>query len=196
MTAKILVSGAGHGGLCAAIHLAKAGFDVAVFEKKSREDMGYDWADFVDMSTFKSAGLDDPDCGVKYFYDTAFYGPSKDIKLVHEFSRDHPCVGIERKEVLKHLVSTAENCGVKFFFGVKVYGAIIKNGKVIGIEISDPSGKKEIFGDLVIDSAGADSPVRKSLPEHFGIQREFKDGEIFTAYRALFERKSDYCTSP
>ncbi|MCR5041882.1 MAG: NAD(P)-binding protein, partial [Clostridia bacterium] len=40
---KIIVAGAGHGGLVAAAHFAKAGYDVTVYEKNAREDLGYDW---------------------------------------------------------------------------------------------------------------------------------------------------------
>lgn len=196
MPEKIIVAGAGHGGLCAAIHLAKAGYDVTVYEKNDRENMGYDWRDFVDVSTFSSAGLDEPDCNVEYFYDTAFFGPGKDIKLVHNFAPDSPCVSIERKDVLNHLLSAAEKSGVKLVFGVNVLRAVIEDNKVAGLEIAYPDISEIVYGDLVIDSAGADSPVRKSLPESSGIQREFQDSEIFTAYRAIFKRKSGYFTSP
>ena len=34
---KIIVAGAGHGGLTAAYNLAKNGFDVTVYEKNKRE---------------------------------------------------------------------------------------------------------------------------------------------------------------
>ena len=42
---RILVAGAGHGGLAAAALLAKNGFDVTVIERKKREEMGHDWED-------------------------------------------------------------------------------------------------------------------------------------------------------
>ena len=42
MKGKILVAGAGHGGLSCAANLAKSGFDVTVLEKQKRENLGYD----------------------------------------------------------------------------------------------------------------------------------------------------------
>ena len=44
---KILVAGAGHGGLVTAIHLAKNGYDITVIEKEKREAMGHDWHDWL-----------------------------------------------------------------------------------------------------------------------------------------------------
>ena len=38
---KILVAGAGHGGLVAAAILAKQGYDVTVYEAKKKEDLGH-----------------------------------------------------------------------------------------------------------------------------------------------------------
>ena len=43
MKKKILVAGGGHGGIGCAALLAKNGFDVTVYDKNEREDMGYDW---------------------------------------------------------------------------------------------------------------------------------------------------------
>ena len=44
---KIIVAGAGHGGLTAAYNLSKNGFDVTVFEKGDREGLGYDWHECI-----------------------------------------------------------------------------------------------------------------------------------------------------
>lgn len=48
MGKKIIVAGGGHGGIAAAALLAEHGFDVTVYEKNRREDMGYDWTDIFD----------------------------------------------------------------------------------------------------------------------------------------------------
>ena len=42
---KILVAGAGHGGLAAAALLAAQGYEVEVFEQKKRGELGHDWED-------------------------------------------------------------------------------------------------------------------------------------------------------
>ena len=39
---KIIVAGGGHGGIAAAMLLAKKGYDVTVYEKNAEDKMGYD----------------------------------------------------------------------------------------------------------------------------------------------------------
>ena len=55
MSKKIVVAGAGHGGVIAAAKLAKEGFDVTVYEKKKRENIGHDWEDRFDFQTVLEA---------------------------------------------------------------------------------------------------------------------------------------------
>ena len=59
---KILVAGAGHGGLVAAALLAKQGCDVTVYEAKREEDIGHDWEDRFTFSLLeKIVGKEIPD---------------------------------------------------------------------------------------------------------------------------------------
>ena len=55
MGKKIIVAGGGHGGIAAAAILAEHGFDITVYEKNKREDMGYDWTDIFDARVFLPA---------------------------------------------------------------------------------------------------------------------------------------------
>ena len=50
--ARIIVAGGGHGGIVSAAKLVEAGFDVTVYEKNKREEMGYDWTDIFDIKCF------------------------------------------------------------------------------------------------------------------------------------------------
>ena len=58
---KVIVAGAGHGGLTAAYNLAKNGYDVTVIEKKKREDLGYDWDDSLSEAAFVGSGIPCPE---------------------------------------------------------------------------------------------------------------------------------------
>ena len=58
---KIIVAGAGHGGLITAASLAKEGFDVTVIEQKKRKELGYDWTDVFNIECFANAGVPIPD---------------------------------------------------------------------------------------------------------------------------------------
>ncbi|MCL2299989.1 MAG: NAD(P)-binding protein, partial [Firmicutes bacterium] len=52
-----LIAGAGHGGLCAALHLAKAGHRATVFERLAEADLGYDWPDTVWADALERSGF-------------------------------------------------------------------------------------------------------------------------------------------
>ena len=58
---KIIIAGAGMGGMIAAERLAKLGFDVTVYEQSpSLDEMRYDWHDDVNPSIFRRLGLEMP----------------------------------------------------------------------------------------------------------------------------------------
>ena len=61
---KILVAGAGHGGLTAAINLAEKGYDVTVIEAKDRDSIGHDWHDSMNMSAFDMSGVPRPSADI------------------------------------------------------------------------------------------------------------------------------------
>ena len=61
MKKRIIVAGAGHGGIATGMMLAKEGFDVTVFEKNSKENMGHDWTDAFDRKVFEIIGIPMPD---------------------------------------------------------------------------------------------------------------------------------------
>lgn len=196
MNRTIIIAGAGHGGLSAAINLAKNNFDVTIFEKMPEEDLGHDWYDFISMHTFDCIPLDMPDVNIEKFYSTAFHNPGKDIKIINRCNPEHPNITMDRKEILKHLIKSAKNAGVKFIFNCEVKKAICKNDVVKGLVIIKDGIEETVYADLVIDAAGMNSPVRKSLPKYYRINHNFKSNETFTAYRAIFERKDDYTTDP
>ena len=60
MDKKIVVIGAGHGGLVAAALLAKNGYSVSVYERGRRGEISYPWKDVLLKSDFSQAGLDAP----------------------------------------------------------------------------------------------------------------------------------------
>ena len=76
---KVIVAGAGHGGLVAASKLAKFGYDVSVYEKKQREELGHDWEDrFTFDLLLKIIEKDElPKDVWRYRGDCVFVSPSK-----------------------------------------------------------------------------------------------------------------------
>lgn len=188
MAKKIIVAGGGHGGIAAAALLAKDGFDVTVYEKNARENMGYDWTDIFDKKGLFAVGLGLPDEDkYRLKHDMTFYGPSPEYKLRQHTPVDQLEIQMERKEIYNTLISYAEECGVKFCYETPVLAPVLFGNRIVGIK----TDKGEEYGDLVIDACGIDSPVRKNLPAYLGITKEPEDFCTFYVYRAFFERTAE-----
>ena len=184
MGKKIIVAGAGHGGLIAAAKLAQSGFDVTVYESKNRNELGYDWLDAVDPRAFYEAGLELPkDIKFERNGDMRFYNPALSAPITVK-SNGNGSTKIERRLIYDLLIDYAEKSGVKFVLECPVIGPLMNGTRVIGIETQ----KESVKADLVIDSAGLDSPVRKNLPVDCGVDRDYGYGECFFAYRAYFNK--------
>ena len=164
MGKKIIVAGGGHGGIAAAMLLAKRGFDVTVYEKNAKTKMGYDWTDIFDKKCLLAIGLPIPD---KKLYnlknDVTFYGPAMETALTQNTEDDRKEIQMERSEIYKYLISHAVEAGVKFEYKQNILGPILYGNRVVGIKTE----KGEYFGDLVIDACGLNSPVRQNLPEFY-----------------------------
>ncbi len=181
---RIIVAGAGHGGLAAAALLSRKGFSVTVFEKQKREEIGYDWNDCINPSVFDALQIPRPDDEELLPFDGMSYlSPDKSV-LICGKKKVRSSKIAERKAVLARLIAFAEENGVSFHFGVSVKQAMVSGNRVIGLETEIG----DFACDLLIDSCGMDSPVRQSLPESFGITRVFTRPQTLYTYRAFYER--------
>ncbi len=192
MGKKILVAGAGHGGLTAAALLAKRGFDVTVFERGEKGKLGYDWTDIFDPKALDLVGCPRPaENKFEWKIDMTFFGPHTDDE--HKIRQRVPNdpeqmeIKMERRDIYELLVDFAEKSGVKLVYNVNVLGPLMKGRRVAGIK----TDKGFFLGDMVIDAAGAESPVRVNLPEELGIQKHAVWGEKFYVYRAFYDLPVD-----
>ena len=195
---KIIAAGAGHGALSAAINLARNGCDVTVYEKKTEEEAGHDWVDSVDLTAFDFAGIPHPP---KYICEPSlqmsFTNPAKTVTLIGpEKDPEGTAVYVDRKGLLRHLIAEAKKVGVKFVFGAAVCGAVTADNDVIGIRIADGEKEKVVFADLIIDGAGVNSPVRRSLPERLGIINEISEDDMISIHRAFFDKTDNTMLDP
>ena len=188
MGRKIIVAGGGHGGIAVASILSRNGFDVTVYEKNSRENMGYDWTDIFDPKSLSEAGVPMPDEKLfEYKENMTFYSPDEKTPIRQRVPENELEIKMERKDIYNLLIDTAEKNGVEFVFECNIESAIIKDNRVVGIDTS----MGVIYGDLIIDACGCESPVRSSLPEEFGIQTHPDKNEKFYVYRAFYNKAKE-----
>ncbi len=188
MGKRIIVAGGGHGGIAAAMLLAEKGFDVTVYERHSKDNMGYDWTDIFDKKGWTAIGLPLPDRD-KYNLkqDMTFYGPALDSALVQNTEEDKKEIQMERRDIYAHLISHADQARVKFQYDENILEPILFGNRVVGIK----TDKGEYFADLVIDACGLNSPIRRALPSSMGIQNNPIEYEQFYVYRAFFNKTSE-----
>ncbi len=191
MAKKIIVAGGGHGGITCAAKLAEAGFDVTVYEKNTRENMGYDWTDIFNSKALADIGLSVPEDKTLPMHNMSFCPPAGRVILRNDIDEARGTdIKMERKDIYDLIIAHAEEKGVKFEYETEIFGPVMAGDRVIGIK----TDKGDILGDLVIDSCGCESPVRKGLPECCGVQAEMKKMEKFTVYRAFYNRtESNEC---
>lgn len=197
---NILVAGAGHGGLSAAAILAKNGYNVTVLEKSSRDSIGHDWHDAMDIPAFRFADIPiPPEDKFRRGLHMCYFNPKKTKKLNMDAGPGLSAsdnIVIDRKFLINYLIDHCESCGVKFIFEATITSAVTEDNAVLGVNAVYNGEETQFLADMTIDAAGMHSPVRRSLPEHFGIQKDISDTETFEIYRVYFENTEKYITDP
>ena len=188
MGKKIIVAGGGHGGIAAGMLLAKRGFDVTVYERNAKDNMGYDWTDIFDKKGWFAVDIPLPEKD-KYNLkqDMTFYGPAMKTALIQHTEEAKKEIQMERKDIYTHLITHAEKAGVKFEYEHNIEAPVFYGNRVVGIK----TDKGEFFADLVIDACGLNSPIRGAMPESTGIQNKSIEYEQFYIYRAFFNKAAD-----
>lgn len=185
---KIIVAGLGHGGISAAAILAKNGYDVTVYEQKKEGTLGYDWTDIFDPGALRFAEISmPPEDKFEYKEDMTFFGPTCPKGLRQHVPQEKLEIKMERRDIYEHLINHALNFGVKIEYECEVLGPIMLGNRVAGIRTS----KGDVYGDLIIDACGMNSPVRSNLPEFLGIEKGPDRSEKITIFRAFFNKASD-----
>ncbi|MBQ7596886.1 MAG: NAD(P)/FAD-dependent oxidoreductase [Clostridia bacterium] len=189
MGKKIIVAGGGHGGIAAGAILSRNGYDVTVYEKNKREDMGYDWTDIFDRKGLFAVGMDMPaEDKYKLKNDMTFYSPSMKTPLRQHVPEDQLEIQMERKDIYNHIISYAETCGVKFEYENAVLQPVMLGNRVAGVK-TEKDGV--VYADMVIDAAGLNSPVRRNLPANLGVQNNISEYEQFYVYRAFYNKAAE-----
>ncbi len=185
--ARIIVAGAGHGGLVAAIKLAQAGYEVILFEKSPKNDMGLPQQDVFEKDTFAYIDLPSPK-NITICKNQLTFIPSDATTAPLTMPQpEEEAIVMERKVLINHLLSLAEKSGVKIYYSCPVIEPIILGSRVAGVRTFEG----DFYGDIVVDACGVDSPLRNNLPQFMNVNREIKDFDIIYTYRAHFEKEPD-----
>ncbi len=188
MGRKIIVAGAGHGGLAVAAILASKGYDVTVYERDAEGTLGYDWTDIFAPGALAIAGIPMPDEDkFEYKENMTFYSPDMKKGLRQNVSKDQLEIKMERKDIYEHLINHAVGCGVKIIYNCNIDKPVLLGNRIIGIRTSLGS----FYADLIIDAAGVDSPIRTKLPKACGVENEVRRYEQLYVYRAFFDKVCD-----
>ncbi len=179
---RIIVAGAGHGGLCAAIHLARAGYPVTVLEKNTREQAGLPQVDAFDADAMAFAGLPVPEDFPRGSNQITFVPLEKDVAPLTLPRNPVESIIIDRKRLLNYLLDLAQEAGADLRFGVEIKRALMLGNRVAGVETDQGNA----YGDLIIDACGVHSPVRTSLPAHLHVDRAIGPYDVLHAYRGYF----------
>lgn len=182
---KIIVAGAGIGGVYVAGLLSKAGHEVVLYEKSAGiEFLRHDQGDDVDIKAFIDNGIEIPQ-GAYPKKNWTFVGSGENkLRLVQKY--EYIDYTIDRKKLNEILFSMIGD--TKVIFNATVTKAVTEGDRVIGAEVNLLNkGKIRVFCDLLIDASGVYSSVRKSLKD-LSIPQVNKD-ETFCAYRAYFNLK-------
>lgn len=190
--ANFLIAGAGHGGVAAAIHLARAGHSVKIYEKAARDELGYPWKDFLDVEKFCKNGFNKDELDSRHYLQApkgAFQNPKKSApkKPNGKYSTD---IQINRKYFINHLIDLAQIAGVSFEFETKAALPIIEGTRVTGLVVEKEGCLKNIYADMVIDAAGINSPIRMNLDDALLVEKDLKKGQTFYAWRGIYNKNS------
>ena len=186
--AEFIVAGAGHGGLCAALHLAKGGRRVTVLERLPEAGLGYDWTDVVDTGALARNGFSAlPESSKAVAYKGTLLGPDKRFPLRPSGAISKE-VHIERKEWLALMIRDCRAAGVEFRFGTDILGPAVEGNRVCGLRVRTAGGEELCPAGMVIDAAGAQSPVRTNLPARLGVPGTLPQDQLFYGWRGFFNR--------
>ena len=189
---KIIIIGAGEGGLIAAERLALSGHEVRVLEICGRESLGYDWRDDVSSGVFEELNLDLPKETVIKTQDLSFEAPFYGEPITVLKKAGSLTYSIERRRLLGILLNRAESAGAALCFEKRVDSLLFDGALVRGVS----AGGNQLCADLTIDSSGCLSLFRASLPRSLGIPAMPHSGELFYAYRAYYERNGSGLSTP
>ena len=187
--AQFLVAGAGHGGLCAAMHLARAGEHVTVVERQPEAALGHDWMDVFEFGVLARNGFRAlPESGKVQPWNNTLYGPGKRWPKLPPEEPVTMEACFERRELLAGMVADCRAAGVEFAFGTEIMAPLVRGDAVCGLLVREGGAQKELPAGMVVDAAGGLSNLREKMPEELLFPVRLKPTQLFHVWRGYLER--------
>lgn len=179
---KIVIAGAGIGGLVLAKELEGKGHEVVILEKNTLAALSFDWHDDVEFGIVPEFNIDLRK--IKHYpkQDWAFLFPEVDEIIGLTIPDEKKDISIHRRDLSAWLIGELKEAEIQY--GNAVKSVICKDGKVVGVK----TNKGDIYGDLIVDCCGVDSVVRSNLPDEFGVLQKIKDEDVFNVYRGFYKK--------
>lgn len=190
-TYDAVVVGAGTAGCYAAATVARAGYDVAILERKTAQEAGH-----IACGDALKGAANFPDVIPKSQIEPAFSNtgvdhgrfelPSEDTVL------DIPVPGelavLDRWEYGRLLIDGAEQRGVEFHYDTVVQDVLQEDGRITGVTAVREGSATEYLADVVIDGAGALSLLQdKADFSDATFDTNVNYSQFCSAYREIIE---------
>ncbi len=193
MKYDIIVIGAGTAGAMTACRAAQQGLSIALIDRKLKQKIGNktcgDALAKYHMDFVKSkVGFDHPKGEElkQKITGLALYPPNKKSKII---LHDQEGYVVDRLLFGQRLLNLAIDSGTELFSDYVFKDLIIKENKIIGVKIKSKKTKEseDIFANVITDASGANSIIRKKIPNFLQkwTEKEISNVDIGYAYRKI-----------
>ncbi|TYB84145.1 MAG: NAD(P)/FAD-dependent oxidoreductase [Kosmotoga sp.] len=179
---NLAIAGAGSAGIALALKSVSRGLKVALVDVKSREELGYDWADSIDEKALMN--------------DLIGYKKSEEVtrpmglkvispKFSTEFRIEYGYKIIDRRALMKRLISKAEDFGVDVFLKANSVRPLLSE-EMLCTGLAFKQGEKDfkVNAELVADCTGLSGAI-KSLVPFKEMNMPLRKTDTSTAYREI-----------
>jgi flavin-dependent dehydrogenase len=181
-----IVVGAGPGGCTVAWGLAKAGFNVGLFDKMPADDLGLKTVIEVEKRIFPLVNIPDPPPEEIAYASSRFRAFTRSGSQAFILNEE-PCHAVRLDHLVKRIAKMATDAGAKTFGGYKAVKLLTHGSKAVGVEFRQGRKKQEAFAPLVIDATGFDATLIKSASPEMGIDFFDSAHDVVIAENSLNE---------
>ena len=198
----VIVVGAGTAGCLTAKTLAKAGLEVGLLDRKSKEKIGEKiCGNAIGKHHFDALGLEYPSgdemksriAGVKIY--------SPDMETVFQIKSERLYGFIVNRRLFgQRLLKLALDAGATLLDSTQVTEPILKDHAVTGVIAKDAKTGStiQLQSKVVVDASGFSAVLRRKLPPEIGIDSEVRNEDVEACYREIRQLKGhvaspDFC---